>query len=75
MFIQKGQKKLASRNVNKAFLMLKYEYKVTPLLMYLEVLELLKPAFRLRKYIVRRTTVKEYPYIVKHSRRYATAVR
>jgi len=75
MFIQKGKKKLASKHINKALLMIKYEYKITPLLLFLEMLEILKPVFRLRKYIVRRTVVKQYPYIAKASRRYMVAVR
>jgi ribosomal protein S7 len=75
MFIRKGKKKLVINQINKALIMFKYEFSETPLLFYLEILEKLKPTFRLRKYIVRRTTIKEYPFIARHSRRYMTAVR
>jgi len=45
-----------------------------PVLIILEMLERLKPTFRLRKYIVKRTIVKEYPFVAKESRRYMVAV-
>lgn len=70
MFIRSGKKKLANNIINKCLLLLKYEYKQSPLLIFLEMLETLKPLFALRKYKARRTELREYPYIASNEQRY-----
>jgi len=74
MFVKEGRKKTAAKHIYKALLQIKYEYREIPVLTLFEVLEKLKPTFRLRQYVVRRTQIKEYPYVAKESRRYMLAL-
>jgi hypothetical protein len=42
--------------------------------MLLEILDKIKPTFRLRNYIVRRTIIKEYPVVAMRSRQLILAI-
>lgn len=75
MFIIKGKKKTAARHMYQAFAQLKYSLREMPLLVLLEILEKLKPTFRLRKYIRKRNIIKEYPFVAKQSRRYIMVIQ
>jgi len=74
MFITDGKKKTVTKHLHKALIQLKYSFHEMPILIILELLERLKPTFRLRKYIVKRTIIKEYPFVAKESRRYMVAL-
>ena len=54
--------------------LLKFSLAVSPLLIFLETLDKIKPNFRLRNYIVRRTIIKEYPIVVLRPRQLILAV-
>lgn len=75
MFVKKGKKKTAAKHLYKALLYAKLQLGSMPMLLLLELLERLKPTFRLRKYVVRRTQLKEYPHVARASRRYMMSVR
>ena len=72
--LHEGKKKLVSRYLYKAFAIVKYTFKSNPLIILLEILDKIKPNFRLRNYIVRRVIVKEYPIVTLRSRQYILAI-
>ena len=55
MFITQGKKKTATRHFYKALVQLKYQLNRSPALLVLELLEKLKPTFKLRKLVIKRT--------------------
>src|ERR1700712_1815408 len=77
MLVKEGKKKRASRNVYKALISLKYKFQQNPLLILIELLDKIKPAFKLRQYRFRRGRKflnKEYPSIVIREKRYRLAL-
>ena len=71
---QGGNKKTVSKYVYRAFSRLKFMTGTNPLILFLEVLDKIKPTFRLRNYIVRRVIIKEFPIVVLRPRRLIMAV-
>lgn len=69
-----GKKKTVAKHVYKAFSQIKFATGTNPLILFLEVLDKIKPSFRLRNYIVRRVIVKEFPIAVLRPRRLIMAV-
>jgi ribosomal protein S7 len=67
VLVKKGNKKIASKHVYKSFSAAKYITGVSPLIIFLEILDRIKPTFRLRNYIVRRVIIKEYPIVARRS--------
>jgi len=72
--LRRGNKKAVSRHIYRSFAILKYTSGVSPLIFLLEVLDKIKPTFRLRNYIVRRVIVKEYPIVTLRPRQFMIAV-
>ncbi len=69
-----GKRKTVARHFYKAAAVLKLSLGSNPLLLLLEILDKIKPTFRLRNYIVRRTIIKEYPIVVLRPRQLILAV-
>lgn len=69
-----GKKKIVAKHFYKAAAMIKLSLGTSPLLLLLETLDKIKPSFRLRNYIVRRTIIKEYPIVVLRPRQLILAV-
>ena len=69
-----GKKKTVAKYVYKALAQIKFSIHANPLLLFLEVLDKIKPTFRLRNYIVRRVIIKEFPIVVLRPRRLILAV-
>src|SRR4051812_44786394 len=59
--VKKGKKKLITSKVNLAFAKVKYTNFSSPIIIYLELLEKIKPFFRFRQAIINRTKKEEYP--------------
>lgn len=72
--LRKGDKKTVAKYIYKAFSQIKFVAASNPLILFLEVLDKIKPTFRLRNYIVRRVIVKEFPIVVLRPRRLILAV-
>jgi hypothetical protein len=75
MLLRKGNKKIVAKHVYQAFAFLKYALNSSPLIILLEILDKIKPTFRLRNYIVRRVIIKEYPTVAYRSRLILIAMR
>jgi len=69
-----GKKKTVAKYVYKALAQIKFSIHGNPLLLFLEVLDKIKPTFRLRNYIVRRVIIKEFPIVVLRPRRLILAI-
>ena len=69
-----GKRKIVSKQVYKAFTLVKLVTGESPMILFLEILEQIKPLFRLRNYIVRRVIIKEFPIVVLRPRRLILAV-
>lgn len=72
--LREGKKKTVMRYVYKAMAQIKFTTAANPLILFLEVLDKIKPIFRLRNYIVRRVIIKEFPIAVLRPRRLILAV-
>jgi ribosomal protein S7 len=71
----KGNKKTAAKHVYRAFAVVKYAQLVNPLVALLEILDKVKPTFRLRNYVMRRVIIKEFPSVEHHRYHVLTALR
>jgi hypothetical protein len=60
-FTKRGMKRKVAVYIYKAFLNLKYELQTQPQKILLEILNRIKPLFKLEKFVVRRTQIKSYP--------------
>ena len=69
-----GKKKIVAKHFYRAAVFVKLTLGLNPLLVLLETLDKIKPNFRLRNYIVRRTIIKEYPVVVLRPRQLILAV-
>jgi len=69
-----GKKKTIAKYFYKAAGILKLSLGTSPLLLLLETLDKIKPTFRLRNRIVRRSIIKEYPIVVLRPRQLILAV-
>ena len=72
--LRAGKKKTVIRYVYKAMSQIKFSTAANPLILFLEVLDKIKPIFRLRNYIVRRVIIKEFPIAVLRPRKLILAV-
>jgi hypothetical protein len=71
---REGKKKTAAKHFYKAITILKLTLGNSPLLLLLETLDKIKPNFRLRNRIARRSVIKEYPILVLRPRQLILAV-
>jgi ribosomal protein S7 len=74
MLVVKGGKKTITKHIYNSFAVIKYKRSVNPLLLLLEIIDKVKPSFRLRNYIVRRVQIKEYPIVTFRSRQLMIAL-
>ena len=74
MLVTQGKKKVVARHTRRSLAVLKYARTTNPLLLLLEIIDKIKPSFRLRNYIVRRVQVKEYPIVTFRSRQLIIAL-
>jgi hypothetical protein len=66
MFIKAGKKRRALSTIHDVFKSLKFSYNILPFTMLMGTLKKLKPAFKLRKYKVKKgRVIKEYPAITR----------
>lgn len=72
--LKSGKKKSTAKHVYKSLRLIKFATKTSPLTIFLELLDKIKPMFRLRNYIVRRVIIKEFPIAVLRPRRLILAV-
>ncbi len=70
MFTKRGLKNKSAYHVYKSFLILKYELQLQPQKILIEMLNRLKPLYKLQGFVVRRTQVKTYPRLVRLAKRY-----
>lgn len=75
IFTKEGKRKKAAKHVYTAFLILSYLYNVSPLLVLEESVVKNLPIFLLKKYIVRRTQIKEYPVLAKKEKKIKTTIK
>jgi len=74
MLLVQGKKKVATKHIHRSLVVIKYARTTNPLLLLLEIIDKIKPSFRLRNYIVRRVQVKEYPIVTFRSRQLIIAL-
>ena len=74
MLLVQGKKKVATKHMHRSLVVIKYARTTNPLLLLLEIIDKIKPSFRLRNYIVRRVQVKEYPIVTFRSRQLIIAL-
>ena len=69
-----GNKKTIVSQIYKSCVSVRFILNLNPMILMLELLDKIKPSFRLRNYIVRRTIIKEYPVTVLRPRQLILAV-
>ncbi len=75
MFTKNGKRKKAAKHVYTAILILSYIYNISPALLLEESVVKNLPLFLLKKYIVRRTQVKEYPVLARQEKKIKTTIK
>jgi len=73
-FIKKGKKKKIIKQFNKGLLLIKYTQNINPLVYVFEIVDKIKPTFKLENAFPGRTAV-VYPKVVNVSTQYSVAIR
>lgn len=75
LFTKNGKRKRAAKHVYSAVLVLSYIYNISPVLVLEEVVVKNLPTFLLKKYIVKRVQIKQYPVLAKKEKKIQMTIR
>jgi ribosomal protein S7 len=75
VFTKDGKRRKAAKHVYTAVLILSYIYNISPVLLLDQSVVKNLPPFLLKKYIVRRTQVKQYPVLARKEKKIKTTIK